>query len=263
MARLVDTHYHLELASDFREVARELERRAVYTVAVSNVPAVYVKMRSMLQEQKYLRLAVGLHPELAVSHGHQLAQCLDLMKETDYVGEIGLDGSPSFRFGLPIQQQVFTAIVDRARELRGKVLSVHSRRAEAAVLATIGQEFPGTVILHWYSGNLIHARKAVDAGYFFSINSSMLKSSTGRRLIQELPRDRVLTETDGPFISVDNRPAVPWDVGETIHALARLWATPAVNTQQLIWANFRQALTSAAEYRLDSGRRSHLTANRG
>lgn len=249
MARLVDTHYHLELASDFREVARELERRAVYTVAVSNVPAVYVKMRSMVQEQKHLRLAVGLHPELAVSHGYQLAQCLDLMKGTDYVGEIGLDGSPSFRTGLPIQHQVFTAIVDQARELRGKVLSVHSRRAEAAVLAIIGREFPGTIILHWYSGNLTHAQKAIDAGYFFSINSSMLKSSAGRRLIQELPRDRILTETDGPFILLAGRPAVPWDVGETIQALAGLWETDVVRAKQLVWANFRHALESAAQYR--------------
>lgn len=254
MARLVDTHYHLELASDFREIARELERRAVYTVAVSNAPSVYIKMRSMLQEQKHLRLAVGLHPELALSHGHQLPQCLELIKGTDYVGEIGLDGSPPFKAGLPVQQQVFTAIVERARELRGKVLSVHSRRAEAAVLATIGQEFPGTVILHWYSGSLTHARQAVDAGYFFSINSAMLKSSTGRRLIQELPKDRILTETDGPFISLDGRPAVPWDVDETIQSLALLWETPVAGTQQLVWANFRRALKSATEYR--SGSRS-------
>lgn len=252
MARLVDTHYHLELASDFHEVARELERHAVYTVAVSNAPSVYVRMRSMLQEQKHLRLAVGLHPELAVSHGHQLAQCLDLMTGTDYVGEIGLDGSPRFSASLLTQQQIFTSIVERARELRGKVLSVHSRRAEAAVLATIGLEFPGTVILHWYSGSLTHARQAVDAGHYFSVNSAMLKSTAGRRLIQEVPKDRILTETDGPFISVDGRPAVPWDVSETIRSLAFLWDTSVWSAEQLIWANFRQALFSAMKHRSES-----------
>lgn len=249
MSRLVDTHYHLELAPDFRTVAREIERRAIYTVAVSNAPTVYVKMRSMLTEHKYLRLAVGLHPELAVSHGHQLSQCLALMKETNYIGEIGLDGSSPFKASLPAQHLIFSAIIERARELPGKVLSVHSRRAEEAVLATIGESFPGTVILHWYSGNLTHARRAIDAGFYFSINTAMLKSLAGRRLIQELPKERILTETDGPFILVDERPAVPWDSSGVVQSLADLWNDSVSCTQQQVWSNFRTALTHAANQR--------------
>jgi TatD DNase family protein len=80
----------------------------------------------------------------------------------------------------------------------------------------------------------------------------MLKSRAGRRLIQELPKDRILTETDGPFISVDGEPAVPWDVSEIIRSLASLWEISVWSTEQLIWGNFRQALYSATEYRSDS-----------
>lgn len=250
MSRLVDTHYHLELVPDFREMARGIEQQRVYTVAVSNAPAVYVRMRSMVQEHRYLRLAVGLHPELAVSHGYQLSQCLDLMSDTAYVGEIGLDGSPPFRASLPAQQRIFSAIVDRARVLRGKILSVHSRRAETEVLATIGPSFPGTVIFHWYSGSLANARQAVDTGCYFSINTAMVTSSAGQRLIQALPKDRILTETDGPFITTRGRPAEPGDVSETVQALSTLYNASAAEIQQLIWSNFQQALNLAASHRV-------------
>src|SRR3546814_17537329 len=57
------------------------------------------------------------------------------------------------------------------------------------------------VVLHWFTGSKADVRRAVDRGCYFSVNEGMLASATGLRVMREIPIDRVLTETDGPFLT--------------------------------------------------------------
>ena len=59
--------------------------------------------------------------------------------------------------------------------------------------------FNGKVIFHWYSGGITCLRTAIDRGYYFSINHQMIKSNNGRKIINELPINRILIESDAPF----------------------------------------------------------------
>jgi TatD DNase family protein len=81
----------------------------------------------------------------------------------------------------------------------------------------------GQVVLHWFTGTNQEARLAVEAGCYFSINIRMLESEHRRRLIASLPPDRVLTETDGPFVRLGDMPAKPRDVVKVITGLGSLW----------------------------------------
>ncbi|HGG6603497.1 TPA: TatD family hydrolase [Salmonella enterica subsp. enterica serovar Warragul] len=84
-----------------------------------------------------------------------------------------------------------------------KLLSIHSVRAVAKVLShleTSRLHENGRAILHRFTGTTSEARRAVELGCFFSINEEMLRSIKHRKLINCLPINRLLTETDGPFI---------------------------------------------------------------
>ncbi|MCO6391724.1 hypothetical protein GTW25_11850 [Aliihoeflea aestuarii] len=78
----------------------------------------------------------------------------------------------------------------------------------------------GRVVLHWFSGSIAEARRAVQAGCYFSVNQAMLERTRGREIVAQLPIDRILTETDGPFVDVRGRPITPGEVFRTIETLA-------------------------------------------
>lgn len=82
---------------------------------------------------------------------------------------------------------------------RDKVLTIHSRRAEIEVISLISKYPHNKKILHWYSGNLDEAEKAVELNCYFSFNHKMLSSKNGKNLLAIIPKERVLLETDFPF----------------------------------------------------------------
>lgn len=63
-------------------------------------------------------------------------------------------------------------------------------------------------------------------------------------LVRQTPRERILTETDGPFVSVSNRPARPWDVSIVLAALAQDWDCSAEQAQRIVHENFARVLRS-------------------
>lgn len=242
MTRLVDAHFHLDLFPDYARVADDIERRQIYTLAVSTAPSFYRRFRAMLSERRYIRLAVGLHPELAERHEHELPDLLLLMEEQRYVGEVGLDSSPAHRATAAAQRRVLEAVLVRANALGGRVLSLHSRRAEADVLDLIGHHAPGVPILHWYSGSVGLIERAVTLGCYFSVNPAMCRTPTGQRLVQALPSARVLTETDGPFVQVRGRAAEPGDVTEVLDHLSRVWNVDVETAARTVYENFARLL---------------------
>lgn len=126
-----------------------------------------------------------------------------LLEETRYVGEVGLDAGPQFYPSFDAQERVFKRVLEACSEQGGKILTVHSVRSVSKVLSHIERLLPidrGTVVLHWFTGSASEAKKALELGCYFSINSQMLASAKHRKLVASLPSDRLLTETDGPFV---------------------------------------------------------------
>jgi TatD DNase family protein len=107
------------------------------------------------------------------------------------------------------------------------------------VIACIGGGFPGAVILHWFSGSKGELRAGLDAGCYFSVNPAMLKSERSRALIVDVPRHRLLTESDGPFVEVEGRRAIPSDVRIAVEGIARLWKVEPPEVAETILKNFR------------------------
>lgn len=246
-ARLVDFHCHLDLYKDHEALIAECDREGVVTLTVTTTPKAWKRNRELASASQHVRVALGLHPQLVADRESELPLFEHHLSETRYVGEIGLDAGPRFYRSFPAQERVFDRILHACAEQGGKVLTVHSVRAVGKVLTHIERSLPpdrGRVVLHWFTGTVPEARRAADLGCFFSINREMLASAQHRRLTQALPLDRLLTETDGPFVEEGGRPIRPRDVARTVAELASIrGVTPDVMARTTL-SNLRTLLTA-------------------
>ena len=120
------------------------------------------------------------------------------MGRTSYVGEIGLDFSSEYISTKDIQISCLKSILEVIQG-KNKIISVHSRRAEKELFSLLLDYNIKNVIFHWYSGPLSLISDIISKGYYFSINEAMTLSASGRKIIEKIPEDRILTESDAPF----------------------------------------------------------------
>ena len=221
----VDFHCHLDLYPDLEVAIARAEAARIYTLTVTTTPKAWPRNHELTRGTRYVRAALGLHPQLVAERASELPLWERHLPETRYVGEVGLDAGPRFYKSLDTQKQVFRTVLERCAEAGGKILTVHSIRTVPKVLDMIERYLPrdrGVVVLHWFTGSKAEARRAAALGCYFSVNAEMTRSDRGRALVADLPIDRLLTETDGPFTQVDGRPTEPADARIAIEAIARV-----------------------------------------
>ena len=240
---LVDTHFHLDLFDDAHELVKKFEAQKHFVIAVTNAPSVFEWTRQITQGHARIRPAIGLHPELIESHGHELDLFFDLLPQTRYVGEVGLDYTTSDKELRLRQRRAFERIVEKCDEAGDKVLTIHSRRAVPDVIDIL-QGFRGTAILHWFSGTVRQMEAASDAGIYFSVNSAMTKSSRARNLISRMSSNRVVTESDGPFVTIHGRPANSTDLEYVVADLAEIWRCSYEQAHERILCNLKRMVAT-------------------
>jgi TatD DNase family protein len=244
--KLVDFHCHLDLYEDFVDLIKDCEVNAIYTLAVTTTPRAWTRNRDLTQNTKYVRAALGLHPQLIENDAStELALWEKYFHETRYIGEIGIDGNPAFSHSINEQKRVFIHILKKCAEAGNKILTVHSVRSTTPVLDLIEEYLPadkGKVVLHWFTGTQAEASRALNLGCYFSVNTAMLETKKGQQLISILPADKLLTETDGPFIQLKGLPIKPMDISITIKGLARLTNRPPLEIAGVISLNLKNLL---------------------
>ena len=163
----------------------------------TNLPQLFEKYKRQYVGNKYFQLALGFHPELVHQYSNQQVLFKELINETRFIGEIGLDYTKKSKEDVMCQTEIFEKIIEWCSG-KNKILSVHSRSASKKVVDILNG-FDGTVILHWYSGGITDLRRAIEQGCYFSINHQMLQSVNGRNIVGNIPVDRILLESDAPF----------------------------------------------------------------
>jgi TatD DNase family protein len=233
LSRYVDSHCHVDRFDDPPGVLAAATRAGVITVAVTDLPSHYRLLASQLSGARDVRVALGFHPlASAPNNAMELTLFSNQLDQTDYVGEIGLDFADQGYKTRREQIEIFERILGDNR-IQQKVLTVHSRNAEKETIERLVMA-DVTAILHSYSGPLDQVEDALAAGFCFSFHPAMVHSREGESLLAVLPRERVLTETDGPWTLVADRPAEPRDVPAVVDDLARIWSIDPDDAQRLI-----------------------------
>ena len=233
----IDTHCHIDRFKNPSEIADNCEAQRVLAVAVTNLPSHYEIGHKHVAQYQFVRLALGLHPLNAAKYPCEVDKFCELAPTADYIGEIGLDFSREGRATRDEQIVVFASIL---HALQGpcKLITLHSRRAEAKVLEMLTEHEIGPAIFHWYSGGLRTLHSVIESGHYVSINPAMTRSANSRSLIERMPKDKVLTETDGPYVKCSRRPAIPCDVDVVLKYLSQLWEANESEIEQTIESNY-------------------------
>ncbi len=243
----VDFHTHLDLYPDLAEAIAACDRKRVATLAVTTTPKAFDRNVELAAGSEFVKVGLGLHPQLVDERHSEINLFEKLLPRTRYVGEVGLDASPRFYKSFDLQKKIFQDILEICAAEGGKILSLHSVRSAKPVLDYLEKYLPeerGTAILHWFTGSVSLARRAVELGCYFSVNEQMLSSPTGEKLIKEIPFERILTETDGPFVERNGVSIPPGDVSGAVRLLSVLTGKDELEVRRQILVNLKALLES-------------------
>jgi TatD DNase family protein len=231
---MIDVHCHFDMAKNPEKYISDNEKKQIVTIGMTNLPSHFQMGISHVRRYKFIRLALGLHPLRAKEHAKEYSRFRQFIDETSYIGEVGLDFSREGFSTKEIQIKSFEFVLDCIRT-KNKILSLHSRRAERETLEMLTEKGIENAIFHWYSGSIKTLNDIANSGFFFSVNSAMIQSANGKKIITEIPRELILTETDYPYIDNSN-------IADVHTYLSNLWNVSTENVEQIITSNLKRII---------------------
>ena len=244
---MLDAHCHLDLYPDQSQTARNAESAGVFVVCVTNLPSAFLAAQPHIRRFKKVRLASGLHPLNAELHTDaELVHFKKLVNQTSFIGEIRTRffaqgyatrdrQLSSFRYvvqSLETNQNLLRSIHD---ELRRRFWNCYNRNT-ATRLFFIG--IPGRSRLWGPQSDGVIS--------FLSIPQWSAVTKRGNT-IATIPRDRVLTESDGPFIDMGKRRIEPGDVCAVEEALGKMWGLESDAVRAAVALNFQALIKPVKE----------------
>ncbi len=230
----IDTHTHIDFFENFEEAILQYQNQKIYTIFVTNLPELYDLSRKKVNSS-FVRIAIGYHPLLIKKYKFNEKLFKELLSTTNYIGEVGLDNRNSGMFNN--QKVVFNRICGLAE---GRLLNIHSRKAEREVLEILETNKIKNAIFHWYTGPLDLIKKILDAGYYFSINPKMLETKSGRGILKRISTDRILFESDAPFTQYENEHITPKSFETIYKKLSEFYKCKYI--EDILYKNFKELL---------------------
>jgi TatD DNase family protein len=253
---VIDSHCHLADDAFVEDLEAVIDRaraagltHALCILAAENETEA-ARARHLARLWPAMRFGIGLHPHQAGQFAGRESEVASLvrtaiaaMPETRALGEIGLDYHYDFA-PKDVQQLVFRAQIRLARELDLPII-IHTREAEDDTLAILREEGGGTVrgVLHCFTGTRRLAEEGIALGLHISFAGIVTfpKAANLRELAPLVPADRLLCETDSPYLAPTphrgkrNEPA--W-VARVAEELAMVRGVPLEGLRKQIDANF-------------------------
>jgi TatD DNase family protein len=263
---VTDSHCHLDLGpgDDFGDalpVADALARAA--EVGVPRIVQIGCDLPgarwavSVAEEHAQVVAGVSLHPNEAprLASNCDNAALDEALAEIDQlaanervraVGETGLDYYRTEEDGRDVQQASFRAHIEMAKR-HGKALVIHDRDAHDDVLRVLAEEgAPDRVVFHCFSGDVDMARECVRQGFWLSFAGTVTfkNAATLRNALAVTPLDRLLVETDAPFLTpvpYRGRPNASYLIPITLRAMAEVTQAPLEELAAAVAANTEAA----------------------
>ncbi len=259
---LFDVHAHLthpRFAADLPLVLQKARAAGVTSIISNGLnPADNQAVLALAATDSLVRPAVGFYPVDAVilemraagfdypregpeaSPEEGIASVRAHAERAFAVGEIGLDGHWVPERFWPNQEAVFRELVQIAIEL-DKPIIVHTRKREQRAFDILRELGAERVDFHCFGSKVKLARRIADHGYYLSIPANARRSESFTRMLQTLPRERLLLETDCPYLSPE--PGARNDssnVAITAAYAAELWGTQTPQALSQFEQNYRE-----------------------
>jgi len=217
-------------------MARAYENAGIACVLATMLPSHYQAALPHLKPFSVIRPSLGLHPLRSVEGQKEVALFLRLASSVQYIGEIGLDLSSEGRKTRDVQYENLQSVLPAIRS--GTFVTVHSRNAHKELALLLDEHSVGPVCFHYFVGGPRDAEKLAGKGHFFSINHRML-AGRHQNILDAVPRDKVIVETDGPFLTKDPLAAIL----KTYSIVSHAWGLSIQDVEKQIESNFQTCRT--------------------
>ncbi|MEM3405728.1 MAG: TatD family hydrolase [Candidatus Pacearchaeota archaeon] len=253
---IYDIHCHLDLYENEEEVKKVIEnarKNKVKCIITNSVDLTSCK-KNLEYTKKYIdivKLAVGFYPKDALERENEDIEkrkkrqkesfenleefALKNKKYVFAIGEVGLDLYKGKN--LEEQKELLKKELILAEELNVPVI-LHSRKAEKEIIE-FTKDFKCKKILHCFNGKFSLIKNALSLGYYFSIPTNIVKLEHFKEMIKILPKEKILTETDAPYLSpYAGKKNEPSFIKETIKVIAKVLDLSEEETEKILWNNF-------------------------
>lgn len=263
---LVDSHCHLDyndFEDDFEEIIENAKASGVSLMLnAGNNLAEFDNQLEISEQYPFIYAAVGVHPHNAKEYPDLKAEELierAAHKKVIGIGETGLDYYYDYA-PRDLQIKLLREHIKAAQET-GLPLIIHNRDSDDDMIAVLGEAYkekPFSGEIHCFSSGRKLAEFALSIGFFLSASGMITfnRSSELRDIFSEIPIDRILVETDSPFLApvpMRGRRNEPAFVKYTAEKLAQLRDLPFEKLAQITSDNFFNLFRKAS----DKGRRSY------
>lgn len=245
---MIDSHCHLagpEFAGDLQAVV-DRARAAGLVSALVIIAADDEEECGRAQRVEAVwpdvRVSIGVHPHAAGAFGDDPDAAVRLVDDrlqhapaARAIGEIGLDYHYDFA-PRAVQQAVFRAQIGLARRRRLPIV-IHTREAEEDTFRTLQEEGAGDTggVFHCFTGDRAMARRALDAGFHLSLAGIVTfpRAEELREVARLVPIDRVLIETDSPFLAPVPHRGTRNEPGRVVHVAEAIARVRGITVEEL------------------------------
>ena len=233
---LIDSHCHLDcepMGSNLQEVVdRAVKNNVKYLLSISTTDKSYDRILDIIKNHKNIYGTYGIHPHETKNYkilsSDQIIAKTTLSKKIIGIGETGLDFYYDYSDRV-IQKKLFIEHIRAAQSLNIPLI-VHTRSAEDDTYEILKSEIKNKdlkILIHCFTGTKTFAHKLIDIGCFISASGvvTFKKSKDLADTFVSLPNDRILVETDSPYLSPEplrGKPNEPSHIIHTVNFLARL-----------------------------------------
>ncbi|MCB9358826.1 TatD family hydrolase [Candidatus Woesearchaeota archaeon] len=254
---IVDTHIHLDEKRYDKDRENVIDRsiasgvKKIITVGLNH--KTNLKSLELAERYAIVEAALGWYPFDAADKDEQhtttIEEEIEFIKENRKkivaIGEIGLDKFTGK--DIETQKKHFRKMVDLAIEL-DRPITIHSRKAEKETIEVLKESKikPDKVIMHCFSGKKALIDQCIELGYNFSIPTNIVRAQNFQQLVEKCPIKRLLTETDGPYLSPyknedesfnRNEPSY---IKETIKKIAEIKGITEIDCENQIFMNYQR-----------------------
>jgi TatD DNase family protein len=242
---MIDFHCHPDLYNDNFKLIEKSRENNFKIVAMTNLPQLYRRYYEKFFNEETINISLGYHPQLIEEYPNELNIFLKYVKEASFIGEVGLDISSKKTNNIELQKEIFRSIINECTRLGNKIISIHSRKTDDIIFDFL-KKSSCIYIMHWYTGNIKRLLTAMssDDNIYISINSNMVHSSNGIKLIETVPLSRIVLETDAPF-TAETKNGYPKDIlMETTVGISKIKKCEFKFVMEVIMENSKKIIQS-------------------
>jgi TatD DNase family protein len=226
---MIDVHCHLEqkdYEKDRDEVIKKCERELRAVITCCCHPDDFDLTMKMVEKYKnFVFATVSIHPEYIKEIEHLRVD--DFLKRIEEnkekivgIGETGLDfiiEEPEWR---EKQKELFIKFIDLAKSLNFPVV-IHARKAFAEAIEILEKFGAKRVLMHFFTAKEL-LPKVIKNGWWISVNTTLLNSKKIKKIVRDLPIEKIMTETDSPWLGPNGTRNDPTSVKFVIERIAEI-----------------------------------------